>query len=212
MRMDNTTKFILVLALVALGLSIAAYGKDCKSTKAAEAMKASSGWGLRSDAGARAATKNLGVGMMDGTKDKMRRMETQASLLPASLYAGLNYGAGTAERIPASQPMVDALDGLFDNTKVNATMGNDAVFFLRAYPDQATMDHFNAMTLSAVKPEVRHQVVVVVQSAPGKIQGKFAVYAFLDKGIKWGEDMVDYCQTPEHCVKSDIYVNAARNM
>ena len=219
--MDNTSKFIFVLAIVAVRLAIAAIVKDNKNTCKPESMTGlnddkswrvgkGAGWGQRSDAAARTATANLGVGRMAGTMNKMKRMETQTSILPASLYAGLNYGAGSVERIPASQPMIDALDGLFDNTKVNATMGEDAVFYLRKLPSQAVVDRFNMMTLSAVKPEVQDQVVVVVQSSPSEIQGKYAIYAFLDKDVQWGQDMVDYCQSPEQCVKSDIYINAGR--
>ena len=192
--MTDINKFLLFLSVVLLALAIAWMAKD-SSKNDAESMKG--------EPAARVATQNLGTGI--GETRKMRRVKTQTSMLPASLYAGLNYGTPSLVRIPASQPMIDAFDGLFDNTKKQATMGEDAVFYLRQMPANDVVDEFNKMTLSAVKPEVRHQVVVIVQSTPAEIQGKYAVYAFLDKDVQWEKDMVDYCMDPSDCVKSDVY-------
>ena len=140
----------------------------------------------------------------------MRKVRDKTPLLPASMYAGLNYGTPVVERIAATQAMIDVFDGLLDNTKQAPTMGEDAVFYLRDPPTKETMRQFNSFTLDAVVPGVRHQVVTVSQSTPWETQGKYAVYAFLDKGVDWSRGMVDYSKTDdEHgTILSDVWRSA----
>jgi len=196
--LDHSSMVLAMLALVAFILAIVVIVDNSKDNNGPENQTGE----IRSDVAANTATKN---NFRTAFKSTLTKQKSNVSKLPAALYAGLNYGNPIVERIPASQQMITALDGMYDNTKQIPTMGENAIFFTDQVPDAQTMAKFNDATMASVNPDVKKQVTVIVQTAPENLQGKVAVYAFLDKGIQWDEDLVDYCMDPSNCVRSDIY-------
>ena len=150
---------------------------------------------------------------------RLRAVYKKTTKLPGSLYAGLNYGTPVLRRITASQSMIDLFADLMDSNSVSPSVGGDAVFSLYDAPSREVVEKFNELAVRAASSTIGpasplgtspstpvSEVVTVVQNTPHTSFGRYVLYAFLDKGVDWGEDMVDYCDsTTGKCVYSDVY-------
>ena len=138
-----------------------------------------------------------------------KRVIEGTTCLPKQLYLALNYGKPEAERIPASQGMVDALHKFLDNSKDQPPIGGVGAFSLVRKPGTAAIQEFNTRVMAAVRPDDMDRVVVVVESSSVPT---YKVYAFIDRGVDWNGPTANFCDTGSTtpCIRNDVWVSATR--
>lgn len=139
----------------------------------------------------------------------LSRVIEGTTCIPKQLYLALNYGRPVAERVPASQGMIDSLHHLFDNSKDQPPIGGSGAFSLARKPGTDVIQEFGAHALASVAPRDMHRVVVVVEcsSAP-----TYKVYAFIDRGVDWNGPRGDFCDPgAPPCIRSDVWVASVRD-
>ena len=133
----------------------------------------------------------------------MEMIMHESSTIPAGVYAALNYTGSQIMRVKATSEMITVLTPYFDNTKVQANIGEDAVFYLRNPVSEKLMREFNGRAMAAVDSLRRPQLVTVYEH---NNLNEFKVYAFLDTGIKWDGEVTDMCEDDANvCTKICLY-------